>query len=225
MLAGLERAKVVSVLRQGRGSRLRHRARPAPGGGVLPQQRDPLVREPRDPRARPALDLPTDGQQASENPELTGWTEAKRIRDLLKFEFFFPDRDTFETELREELELISRSGGAADPLEALQGSGVLMAHRVLRSFLDAQLVVADRLAHADPAAADRQGGPARRLRPGRSADAAPAPAALARVGLARAVRLRARPQGQLRPAGRPRRRVARRTCSAAVPTISTSSPA
>jgi glycerol-3-phosphate O-acyltransferase len=92
-------------------------------------------------------------QQDSENPELTGWTEAKRIRDLLKFEFFFPDRDTFERELREELELLSPdvSAGASDPLEALKGSGVLMAHRVLRSFLDAQLVVADRLAHADPA--------------------------------------------------------------------------
>ena len=83
------------------------------------------------------------------SPELTGWTEAKRIRDLLKFEFFFPDRDTFESELRAELDLIA--GGSSDPLAALKGSGVLMAHRVLRSFLDAQLVVADRLAHADPA--------------------------------------------------------------------------
>ncbi len=83
-------------------------------------------------------------QQESDNPELTGWTEAKRIRDLLKFEFFFPDRDTFEAELRDELALISP--GASDPAAALRGSGVLMAHRVLRSFLDAQLVVADRLA-------------------------------------------------------------------------------
>jgi len=88
-------------------------------------------------------------QHESENPELTGWTEAKRIRDLLKFEFFFPDRDTFEAELRQELALISPQ--ASDPGVALSGSGVLMAHRVLRSFLDAQLVVADRLAAADPA--------------------------------------------------------------------------
>jgi glycerol-3-phosphate O-acyltransferase len=88
-------------------------------------------------------------QQDTENPWLTGWTEAKRIRDLLKFEFFFPDRDTFEKELREELELLAP--GASDASEALRGSGVLMAHRVLRSFLDAQLVVADRLMHADPA--------------------------------------------------------------------------
>ena len=89
-----------------------------------------------------AVDLPT-GQ--SDNPELTGWIEAKRIRDLLKFEFFFPDRDTFEAELRDELALIAPA--SSDPAAALRGSGVLMAHRVLRSFLDAQLVVADRLAH------------------------------------------------------------------------------
>ena len=37
------------------------------------------------------------------SPELTGWIEAEQIRDLLKFEFFFPDRDTFEAELRAEL--------------------------------------------------------------------------------------------------------------------------
>ncbi|MEO6510909.1 MAG: glycerol-3-phosphate 1-O-acyltransferase [Nocardioides sp.] len=99
-------------------------------------------------RAILELSLVWTSQQDSENPELTGWTEAKRIRDLLKFEFFFPDRDTFEQELREEMALLAP--GATDPLEALRGSGVLMAHRVLRSFLDAQMVVADRLAHADP---------------------------------------------------------------------------
>jgi glycerol-3-phosphate O-acyltransferase len=89
------------------------------------------------------------GQQDTDNVWLTGWAESKRIRDLLKFEFFFPDRDTFQAELRSELDLLAP--GATDPHAALRGSGVLMAHRVLRSFLDAQLVVADRLAHTDPA--------------------------------------------------------------------------
>jgi glycerol-3-phosphate O-acyltransferase len=87
-------------------------------------------------------------QQSPDDPWLTGWVEAKRIRDLLKFEFFFPDRRTFEAELREEVELLAP--GQADPEAALSGSRVLMAHRVLRSFLDAQLVVADRLVHTDP---------------------------------------------------------------------------
>jgi glycerol-3-phosphate O-acyltransferase len=87
--------------------------------------------------------------QEPADPELTGWAEAPRIRDLLKFEFFFPDRDTFEAELRAELDLLAP--GASDAAEALSNSGVLMAHRVLRSFLDAQLVVADRVAAWDPA--------------------------------------------------------------------------
>ena len=43
-------------LRPGRRAHLRHRARPAPRRGVLPQQRDPLVRQPRDPRAGGAVD-------------------------------------------------------------------------------------------------------------------------------------------------------------------------
>ncbi len=144
VLAGLERAKVVSSYDKGeeavytieRGQHL-----------VAAFYRNNAIHWFVN-RAILELSMLWTSQQASENPELTGWTEAKRIRDLLKFEFFFPDRDTFEKELREELELLSP--GASDPLEALQGSGVLMAHRVLRSFLDAQLVVADRLAHADP---------------------------------------------------------------------------
>jgi glycerol-3-phosphate O-acyltransferase len=148
VLAGLERAKVVTVFDKGeepvyaidRGQHL-----------VAAFYRNNAIHWFVN-RAILELSLLWTAQQESENPELTGWTEAKRIRDLLKFEFFFPDRDTFETELREELELLSPdiSTGASDPLEALKGSGVLMAHRVLRSFLDAQLVVADRLAHADP---------------------------------------------------------------------------
>jgi glycerol-3-phosphate O-acyltransferase len=90
-------------------------------------------------------------------PLAEGWAEAKRIREQLKFEFFFPDRETFEQELTEEMRLISpawrqRVATAEDVRQFLVGSGFLMAHRVLRSFLDAQLVVAERLASSDPAA-------------------------------------------------------------------------
>ena len=35
-----------------------------------------------------------------------GWEEAKRMRDLLKFEFFFPGRAGFEDDLRTELQLL-----------------------------------------------------------------------------------------------------------------------
>lgn len=85
------------------------------------------------------------------NSALAGWRESKRIRDLLKFEFFFPERDTFEAELTAELALIApewRDGlpTAQDALTRLVDTGFFMAHRTLRSFFDAQLVVAERLA-------------------------------------------------------------------------------
>jgi glycerol-3-phosphate O-acyltransferase len=87
-------------------------------------------------------------------PLAEGRAEARRLRDQLKFEFFFPDRDTFEAELTKEMRLIAPDwdqhiGTAAQVRELLTRSGFLMAHRVLRSFLDAQLVVAERLAARD----------------------------------------------------------------------------
>jgi len=83
-----------------------------------------------------------------------GRAEARRLRDQLKFEFFFPDRDMFEAELTQEMCLIApdwdqHAGSAEQVRELLTQSGFLMAHRVLRSFLDAQLVVAERLAARD----------------------------------------------------------------------------
>ena len=92
----------------------------------------------------------------AEDPRTEGWAEAKRLRDQLKFEFFFPDRDTYEAELTEEVQLITDGGrlpsGTPEEVRALLGGeGFLMAHRVLRSFLDAQLVVMERLAAVDPA--------------------------------------------------------------------------
>lgn len=91
---------------------------------------------------------------ASEHPGedlvRAGWQEAQRLRDQLKFEFFFPDREIYYQQLQAELELLMPGIGEQAPdrdqvVNALRGARVLMAHRVLRSFLDAQLVVADRL--------------------------------------------------------------------------------
>lgn len=78
------------------------------------------------------------------------WAEAFRLRDLLKFEFFFPDRDTFRAELVDELRRIDPDWERVPGRELLSAAGFLMAHRVLRSFVDAQLVVAQRLAARDP---------------------------------------------------------------------------
>lgn len=84
-----------------------------------------------------------------------GWQESKRIRDLLKFEFFFPERDTFEAELQAELALIAPEWENGLPsaevaITRLVDTGFFMAHRTLRSFFDAQLVVAERLAARAP---------------------------------------------------------------------------
>ena len=75
------------------------------------------------------------------------WDEAMRLRDQLKFEFFFPDKASYRAELCAELERLDPgfqtvAGGRA----VLERCRVLVASRVLRSFLDAQLVVAERLA-------------------------------------------------------------------------------
>lgn len=89
-------------------------------------------------------DLPPNGELE------VGWDEAKRLRDLLKFEFFFPGRDGFEAELRNEVRILAR-GELAEATSAEAGRLLAnlrphLAHLVLRPFLDAYLVVAARLA-------------------------------------------------------------------------------
>ncbi|WP_405488639.1 glycerol-3-phosphate 1-O-acyltransferase [Nocardia sp. NBC_00511] len=97
--------------------------------------------------------------EAPEGDQLrVGWEAAYRLRDLLKFEFFFPERAEFTSQLTAEMLLVDQdwhqrtAAGTvgADVLARLADSGFMMAHRVLRSFFDAQLVVAERLAARDP---------------------------------------------------------------------------
>lgn len=78
------------------------------------------------------------------------WAQALALRDLLKFEFFFPDREAFRTQIGAELERMGATWETADGPAVLAEQGFLCAHRVLRSFLDAQLVVAERLAARNP---------------------------------------------------------------------------
>ncbi|QLY31626.1 glycerol-3-phosphate 1-O-acyltransferase [Nocardia huaxiensis] len=97
--------------------------------------------------------------EAPEGDQLrAGWEAAYRLRDLLKFEFFFPERTEFTSQLTAEMLLVDQewhrrtAAGTvgAEILAKLAESGFMMAHRVLRSFFDAQLVVAERLAAHDP---------------------------------------------------------------------------
>ncbi len=93
-------------------------------------------------------------ERGSTEPLEDGFQEALRLRDLLKFEFFFASKIDFREELLVELELIEptwaeRIGSREEVAATLARSGTLLAHRALRSFVDAQLIVAERLAARD----------------------------------------------------------------------------
>jgi glycerol-3-phosphate O-acyltransferase len=82
--------------------------------------------------------------------------EALRLRELLKFEFLFSARAQFEKDLADEVRLIGHvedttaSVAAADVRGLLESADLLLAHLVLRPFLDAYHIVASRLAaHED----------------------------------------------------------------------------
>lgn len=78
--------------------------------------------------------------------------ESLRLRDLLKFDFFFPGRAEFTEEMRAELARIDPAGveifdsfSASDARSWLEAMQLHTASLVLRPFLDAYAVVADRL--------------------------------------------------------------------------------
>src|SRR5215472_5555985 len=85
------------------------------------------------------------------SPPADRWDEAMRLRDQLKFEFFFPDKTAYRAVLQAELDRLDPDWETvADGRAVLERSDLLVANRVLRTFLDAQLVVAERLAAAPP---------------------------------------------------------------------------
>jgi glycerol-3-phosphate O-acyltransferase len=88
--------------------------------------------------------------------------EALSLRELLKFEFLFSARAQFEKDLADEVRLIgpvedpTKAASAADVRRLLEHADVLVAHLVLRPFLDAYHIVADRLAALDDESLDEQ---------------------------------------------------------------------
>ncbi len=108
---------------------------------------------------------------AEEPDDLAGaaWQEALRLREMLKFDFFFSRKRVFEQEFYAELALVDPEWEAhlRRPEHEyvarwhargwLEQAQPLLAHLILRPFLEAYLVVAERLAAHDPAwAVDRQ---------------------------------------------------------------------
>jgi glycerol-3-phosphate O-acyltransferase len=94
-------------------------------------------------------------EREAADPFEDAWQEALRLRELLVHEFFFADKRAFSDQLEAETELLDPGwrARAASPEQAhamLEGTGFLLAHRVLRPFLEAYVVVADRLAARDP---------------------------------------------------------------------------
>jgi glycerol-3-phosphate O-acyltransferase len=87
----------------------------------------------------------------------TGWEKALAVRELLKFDFFFAGRDEFADELWREFAIMTgRSHDPSAPLDTedaartLKESDLLVAHLVLRPFIDAYRVVAEELVNLGP---------------------------------------------------------------------------
>lgn len=87
--------------------------------------------------------------------------EVLRIRDLLKFEFFFPEKTEFLHRLGIELDLISTDWREPNHTKEwmhgtlLASAGMLLARRALQTFFDAQLVVAMCLVSLGPKGLDK----------------------------------------------------------------------
>lgn len=79
------------------------------------------------------------------------WADAMALRDLLKFEFFFADKESFRVEMNEELsrhlpDWEAQLRGGADVVQTIVPKiRPYSAHRVLRPFVEAYQVVADAL--------------------------------------------------------------------------------
>ena len=83
------------------------------------------------------------------------WEETLRLRDLLKFEFFFAEKETFRGELLQELRFRdadweSRIQASSDAIRSMvHRFRPLSSHRVLRPFVDAYRIVGDLLEQQD----------------------------------------------------------------------------
>ena len=87
-------------------------------------------------------------------PDAT-WQGALALRDLLKYEFFFPTKSEFAAQVRAEAERAvpgweGAAMSAASAASTIESSRLLLAHRVIGPLLEAYWVTADRLAERDP---------------------------------------------------------------------------
>ena len=98
--------------------------------------------------------------EAASDPVEAFWDEIARLRDLLKFDFYFKERDEHRRQVAAEMarhdpswEARLRSGPAAAD-ELLAAMRPLVSHVVVRPFVEAYRLVADVLVHDDTVTTD-----------------------------------------------------------------------
>lgn len=97
-------------------------------------------------------------EQREENAADIFWSETERLRDLFKFEFFYPPKEEFRTNLETELSRVdpdwrTRLAAGGNELRSLSNRfQPLVGHAVFLPFVEAYTVVIDILANSDPSA-------------------------------------------------------------------------
>ncbi|MET0901107.1 MAG: glycerol-3-phosphate 1-O-acyltransferase [Mycobacterium sp.] len=89
------------------------------------------------------------------------WWQAMRLRDLLKFDFYFADTATFRANITEEMAWHQDweahvAAGGAEIDQLLHDKRPLMAHAMLRSFFEAYEIVADVLRGMPPEVSEKE---------------------------------------------------------------------
>jgi glycerol-3-phosphate O-acyltransferase len=102
------------------------------------------------PRAIAELALASIPHGAVGKSEETFWERVARLRDLLKFEFFFPDKEAFREMIRDDLDRSAPGWPRLTSATVRQRLASNMAGWAVFPFLESYLVVADQLA-AEPA--------------------------------------------------------------------------
>ena len=105
-----------------------------------------------------------DTAASAENPQHAFFSKASALRELLKFEFYFPRRADYRREIERYLEERFENwqealrAGETGVTELLKSARPLVAHAVLRSFIDAYRIVADVLVTKGDAAVNDEAG-------------------------------------------------------------------
>jgi glycerol-3-phosphate O-acyltransferase len=100
-------------------------------------------------------------EHGAKDVKAAAWENAVRIKDILKFEFFFPSTRDFAGQIAQEYDLLY-PGWQDDrftPELVLEEAGrmtLVLAHRVIGPFLEAYSVLADELAAAGDEAVEQQ---------------------------------------------------------------------